>query len=335
MSRAILDRIHGALMGIAVGDALGMPVEMWTPEQIRGHFGKVTRFEDAPTENILTGGLPRGHITDDTQQTMIIANLLIEGKGSLDPTEVGKRLMEWARNGQGQPGVILGPSSTRAFDLIARGVPITETGRLGNTNGGAMRIAPVGIISDWKDLKGLVQKAYQVCIPTHNTQNAVSGAAAIAAAYAYGIDGNSDLKELMGVAEEASRIGQTLGYPGAGPSVPEKIGLARGLLEQEAPETVLAQLPVQIGTGLLSSESVPTALALVVLAEGDPWRCAKLAANLGGDTDTIAAMSTGICGAMRGIAAFPEDVQQMVIKTNNIDFLQTAQGLLSVRASLL
>ena len=59
MSRAILDRIHGALLGIAVGDALGMPVEMWTPEQIRGHFGKVTRFEDAPAENILTGGLPR------------------------------------------------------------------------------------------------------------------------------------------------------------------------------------------------------------------------------------------------------------------------------------
>ena len=55
--------------------------------------------------------------------------------------------------------------------------------------------------------------------------------------------------------------------------------------------------------GTSTIESVPCAIALVELAQTDPNRCAVLCANLGGDTDTIGAMATAICGALHGINA--------------------------------
>jgi ADP-ribosylglycohydrolase len=47
---------------------------------------------------------------------------------------------------------------------------------------------------------------------------------------------------------------------------------------------------------------------MVQLAQTDPTRCAVLCANLGGDTDTIGAMATAICGALKGIDAFDEQL---------------------------
>ena len=62
---------------------------------------------------------------------------------------------------------------------------------------------------------------------------------------------------------------------------------------------MVAELYHTLGAGMDTIESVPAALALVECAQGDPRHCAVLAANLGGDTDTIGAMATAVCGAAR------------------------------------
>lgn len=72
-----------------------------------------------------------------------------------------------------------------------------------------------------------------------------------------------------------------------------------------------------VGAGVSTIESVPAAIAMVELAETDPNRCAILCANLGGDTDTIGAMATAICGALNGIQAIDAELkQQLMMKTN-------------------
>ena len=78
-------------------------------------------------------------------------------------------------------------------------------------------------------------------------------------------------------------------------------------------------------------ESVPAAIALVELAKTQPMKCAMLAANLGGDTDTIGAMATAICGALHGIEAFPEEHIQRIKQANSIDFTPYAQRLAGYR----
>jgi ADP-ribosylglycohydrolase len=68
-------------------------------------------------------------------------------------------------------------------------------------------------------------------------------------------------------------------------------------------ESASEQLYQLIGAGTSTIESVPCAIAMVELAGTDPNRCAILCANLGGDTDTIGAMATAICGALHGVSA--------------------------------
>jgi ADP-ribosylglycohydrolase len=62
-----------------------------------------------------------------------------------------------------------------------------------------------------------------------------------------------------------------------------------------------------IGTGVISQESVPAAFAVLKLAEGDAWKAAVIAANLGGDTDTIGAIAGAMAGACAGYDSLPKE----------------------------
>lgn len=78
-------------------------------------------------------------------------------------------------------------------------------------------------------------------------------------------------------------------------------------------------------------ESIPTAIALVELSNTDPHLCAELAANLGGDTDTIGAMATAICGAIHGINRISNDTVNQINQANRIDFTPYAAALCQFR----
>ena len=73
----IYKRIYGALMGVALGDAMGMPSEFWSRSRITRYFGKITTFLPAPKENEITRGLKAGEITDDTHMTIIVSKSII------------------------------------------------------------------------------------------------------------------------------------------------------------------------------------------------------------------------------------------------------------------
>ena len=73
-----------------------------------------------------------------------------------------------------------------------------------------------------------------------------------------------------------------------------------------------------VGTSLATQESVPAAFAIAAARPGDPWLACRIAASLGGDSDTIAAMTGAICGAGHGARAFPDAARQIVAQVNGL-----------------
>ena len=81
MAPDMLDRFKGCFLGLAAGDALGMPTEGYTAEEIRSKFGPVRDMLPAPECHFHTG-LLAGQYTDDTEETLILAESMIEAQAS-------------------------------------------------------------------------------------------------------------------------------------------------------------------------------------------------------------------------------------------------------------
>jgi ADP-ribosylglycohydrolase len=323
-------RARGAMYGLAIGDALGMPTQMLSRAEITERWGTLlTGFEPAPPGHPIAAGLPAGAVTDDTEQAVLLGRLLVRGHGTIDPHELAQALVSWERDMAARGSLdLLGPSTKRALAAILAGASPEEAGASGTTNGAAMRIAPVGI-SVPPDLPTLVDRVVAASFVTHNTGVALAGAAAVAAAVSAGVAG-AGIAEATALAVRAARIGAQRGHWAAGADVAARIewatGLVAGLDETEAADVIYTL----VGTSLATQESVPAAFAVLAAVPADPWRACLLAASLGGDCDTIAAMAGAVAGACHGLEAFPPRAVA-VIGAHGLDLPALADGLLALR----
>ncbi|AQP48204.1 hypothetical protein BW730_12525 [Tessaracoccus aquimaris] len=322
-------RAEGALIGLALGDALGMPTQMLTRSRIAELFGTLDRFHPGPAENPISPGQVAGTVTDDTEQAVILARLILDGGGTVDLTTFAQALSDWHHEMEAKGSLdLLGPSTLRAIEAFRRGTPPTETGRWGDTNGAAMRVAPLGIAHRIFPMRAFVDRIEAVDVLTHNTRIANSGASAIAAAVSAGIDG-ADLRDLMHAALEAAEEGATRGYATPGPSVPDRIRWAVSLAMGPEPLEAIERL---VGTSVATQEAVPAALAIVAAYADDPWAGVLAAASLGGDSDTVAAMAGAVLGALHGVDAFPADeVAYLELVNPDLDLRGLAAGLMGLR----
>jgi len=187
-----------------------------------------------------------------------------------------------------------------------------------------MRIAPVGIAvpvalhgpTPEARLSALVDRTVMASSVTHDTGIALAGAAAVAAAVSAGVSG-ATVAEATALGIQAARLAAGRGHWVAGADVAARIEWAVGLVagraqagsqarSQAAGEAEAAGLIYTlVGTSLATQESVPAAFAVLAAVPADPWRACRLAASLGGDCDTIAAMTGAIAGACHGVGSFP------------------------------
>ncbi|MEV6285478.1 ADP-ribosylglycohydrolase family protein [Kribbella sp. NPDC051770] len=315
-------RAVGALYGLAIGDALGMPTQSLPRARIVELHGEVIDgFRPAPDDQPLAAGMPAGAITDDTEQALLLGRLVVEGNGVVDGHELARRLLAWEDEMRARGSLdLLGPSTKRALDALLVGGNIAETGRFGTTNGAAMRITPVGIAARGPEL---IDRVVAASAPTHNTGLALSAAAAVAAAVSAGVDG-ATIAEATTAAVAAARDAANRGYWVAGADVSARIAWAVSL------EPTTQNLYELVGTSLLAQESVPAAFAV---ANGftDPWEAVRVAASVGGDTDTIAAIAGAVVGACHGVEAFPPDVRRTVAAVNRLELEALAGELLELR----
>ena len=333
MTAALRDRANGAFLGLAIGDALGMPTQCFSRATISERYGTLSGFEPAPADNEISRGMPAGRVTDDTDQAVMIAELLIDGHGRVNPHHLAERFLAWQHRMQALgSGDLLGPSTIRALTAVANGTSPHESGRWGDTNGAAMRVAPVGIATPVGDVASLVDAVVDASFVTHNTGVAIAGAAGVAAVVAAGVSG-FDWHDSLDFCFDAIADGSTRGHYAPAPDMLARVQWALDLVNENDELTALDLIANLVGTSVATQESVPAAIAIAHLFRGDAWRAVREAASIGGDCDTIAAMTGAMLGAHHGSIGFPVAARDQLFAINGgLDLENLVDGLLDLRA---
>lgn len=185
------ERILGALYGQALGDAMGMPSELWPRSRVKAHFGWIDRFLHGPKENNAACYFNRAEFTDDTSMALCLADALLEREGKIDPDLIGRNILDWALRFDAFNKNVLGPTSKIALNAIRDGKPVAELENNGVTNGAAMRVSPLGCLLPARDVDSFIDDVALASSPTHKSDLAVAGAVVIAWAISRAIDGES------------------------------------------------------------------------------------------------------------------------------------------------
>ncbi|MDF0592749.1 ADP-ribosylglycohydrolase family protein [Methanotrichaceae archaeon M04Ac] len=289
MAGDLLDRFCGCLLGLAVGDALGMPVEGLTRDEIRASAGEVREML-APAADHFHSGLAPGQYTDDTEQTLILADSIIDA-GFFDVERFAAKLAEWGRCWTADPGQNrgVGWTSMTAIGELLRDRPWREAGLATPTCGSAMRAAPIGLVYHC-NLDLVARYADLQSLPTHSAAAARAGAVAVAAGVALSLLGFAPVKVLEMAATLTERIDRDFAR--------------RLLVVEELLDLDPAEALGEIGTSPMVSETVPAAFFCHLKLE--PEEALIAAASNGGDTDSIASIAGALAGASRGSGWIPE-----------------------------
>ncbi|AWM79194.1 ADP-ribosylglycohydrolase family protein [Gammaproteobacteria bacterium ESL0073] len=312
-------RILGALYGQVLGDAMGMPSELWPQSKVQQFFGWIDRFLDGPEENTAACYFSKAQFTDDTSMALAIADAIIEKNGQICANAIGQHILAWAQDFDAFNKNILGPTSKQALTDLSNGKSIASLENNGLTNGAAMRASPLGCLLPTKDIQNFIEQVTLASSPTHKSDVAVAGAVCVAWAVSKAIDGCSWQEIKLGISTIA-QIAQMKKITTFSPSLAARLDMALDVVaHKKSPRAILIDIYDKVGAGTATIESVPAAFAIVELAQGDPNQCAVLSANLGGDTDTIGAMATAICGALTGIEGIRSDLKQQLDEANRCD----------------
>lgn len=325
------ERILGALYGQALGDAMGMPSELWPRTRVKAHFGWIDRFLPGPAENNAACYFNQAEFTDDTSMALCLADALLECDGEIVPDVIGRNILAWAERFDAFNKNVLGPTSKIALKAIRDGKPVAELENNGVTNGAAMRVSPLGCLLPARDLDAFIDDVALASSPTHKSDLAIAGAVVVAWAVSRAIDGGK-WSAIVDALPAIARHAQQKRITTFSASLSARLELALKIVRNaDGIESACEQLYQVVGAGTSTIESVPCAIAMVELAQTDPNRCAILCANLGGDTDTIGAMATAICGALHGVSAINPALKHELDVVNQLDFIRYASGLMRLR----
>jgi ADP-ribosylglycohydrolase len=326
----MIKKAYGCLVGSAIGDAMGMPASFMSPEKIKRIYGRITDFLPPDKEQIAHGKLDEGTVTDDTGENIIVAKVLIEA-GRFDQTLFVEKMKNWAIEENILASTIIGPSTRRFLEAVVIGEDSLEVGKIGDTNGGAMRVAPIGIF-----YHGDVSQAVQVAIASgrlsHGSRPGLASTAAIAAAIAVAVEGNSQPGDVMDAAIYGAEIGEKEGFDIPAPSVVTRIRLAMELVERHREKSLddISYILYQyIGASMKSYESIPLSLGIFYAAGGDYQNGLLAAINVGDDADTNGAIVGALCGAYSGSDGIRTPWIEKLQKINQIDFMDIAKRLIT------
>ena len=334
-----LSRAHGALAGLALGDALGMPTQAMSPEQIRAVYGRITGLVDGDASQPYAPGMPAGSVTDDTEQALLVASLLLRGRASssgrvaLNAVEFAHALLAWEDSMIERGSLdLLGPSTKAALERVRAGEDPLTVGGEGTTNGAAMRVTPIGIAVSTEDPEAFAEAVWSSCRVTHATRQGFQSAALVAAAVSMGIDAaRSTSPNLRGLLWKAVTYVDSLPEHGAWTPDPDVVAATRRAMQLAVnpASSSLECLAEQVGTSVASAHAIPMAFAL--LARDPSPQALMDAANIGGDTDTIGAIAGAILGGALGEQVLPADSLSMIEEVSHLGLPSVALELLELR----
>jgi ADP-ribosylglycohydrolase len=294
------DRIVGSLVGTAVGDALGMPIEGMSHSNVRTYYKGIKEYRDDDQR----GDLDAGQWTDDTQMTFALVRALTEAPEPADwpaaAAEAYVALRPRARR--------WGQTSTAAVDRLVDGAAPTDAGTPDrDSDGAAMRAAPLG--AWWAATGADRAEAFAAIRPvlavTHRHPAALAAGWGQAAAVRHclrregpdALDREAfwtDLLDATTWAEE--RLGDDH-------RVSARLDRLRDVIDS---------FPLDLrdacdGVGVRADEAWPFACAMVARRPHLLENTLLSGVNVGGDADTTGAMMGAMLGALHGWAAFPDE----------------------------
>ena len=311
--------VKSVLESLAVGDAVGMPTEFMTRQQIRERFGRINGL--IPPEQSLThNNLKFASVTDDTEQNIYLIKEYCKNR-RIDVRETALCLLRWAKETDAEGKRYIGPSSLKALKLIEEGADPYKTGINGTTCGGIMRTPAAVLCTPEKDMASLVNNVLNCLIPTHNTSTALEASMAYAFAFKKAFE-DASLDEIIAAALSGAEKGmENAPYRMCAASSADRIRYLQKILQDFDNEDELLDFLYSIyGTGLESEDICPAVFGIFLYAKGDVWLAIKLSASLGGDTDTIASLAAALCCAFAKGHNIPRDVLSYVTYENNLDF---------------
>lgn len=321
-----LDRARGSLLGLAVGDALGAPLEGLSPQQIKAHYGQVVDYVDGATawkKKPYRWRMP-GLYSDDTQQALVLADVLLES-GRIDPRQVAGLYLELAT----PPGTFLGAhrgvgrSFRLIIDALRRGQPPGSCCGGSAGIGAAMRIAPVALyFAD--DTDAMFAATMDASLLTHRDCRSLAGALAVTHAVRLLAAGDECCPSFLfrlaaAVARSEQRIARE--FADRVDSLSEhRHSLSTAIAHVES----LLEMPRDAALGALVDEAnrhgaepicrrptmgfppacIPTCLYLLLTTDSFEEAILEVV-NLGGDSDTAGAILGAMAGAHYGLDAVP------------------------------
>ena len=279
------ERIEGGLLGLLVGDALGVPYEFRSPTEIP----KLDLIEMSPPEGMRRSHqVPPGTWSDDGAQALALASSLLD-QGVLDPDDLGFRLLDWLHQGAYAPDRYVfdvGIQTSEALADLKRGVPADRSGPTGedrNGKGSLMRVLPLALWHQGTDQE-LVNDAFRQSIVTHGHPRSQ------VCCGIYCLWARNILEKSRNPWETAVAEFREL-YP-IGSIHREEL---EGAIRPDDP-------PQGKGSGYVVDCLRSARLAT---AAGSYERVVKSAIALGNDTDTTACVAGGIAGIRDGVEAIP------------------------------
>lgn len=292
-----IDRFRGALLGLAVGDALGTTLEFHN----RDHF--------PPLDDMIGGGpfeLEAGRWTDDTSMALCLGESLVEC-GGFDPSDQMRRYVRWWRDGYNSSLPFcfdIGNITRTALERFEKtGEPYsgdTHPGTAGN--GSLMRLAPVAMCFAATPADA-VARAADSSRTTHATPEAVDACRWFAALLAGALAGEN--KEAL-LAHDHAPPGIDWSQP---PLAPAIAGIRTGSFRAKERAAIKSS-----GYVVHTLEA-----ALWAFHQTSDFRSgALLAVNLGDDADTVGAVYGQIAGAHYGVSAIPEEWVERIWRRDDI-----------------
>lgn len=321
------DKILGVLYSMAIGDAMGMPPELWSRSRLLEYYGEITDFLDGPAENEISYQYKRGQFTDDTAQALVILDSLMETSFIPNPISIATHILDWAKRENAFEMNILGPTSKATLELFEQGEDASKYSDAALSNGAAMRIAPIGTLFSIEDKYALCDYVKAVSKITHSSDITLTGACMVAVAVSSVMSGRGRhemIEDVCSIEEYAMNLGASTVSASLGARIRYCVGLADTYGDNQ--QLFLETLYNMMGAGVNTVDSVPCAIAIAYYA----WNvreCALLCANLGGDTDTIGAMACAICGGIDGTKGILASDKTLMDEANEIDFKYYADAL--------
>ena len=326
-----LDKFRGSLIGLALGDALGAPLEGMKAGRVKDVYGLVRGFVDpqAAWKSRPYHYRPVGVYTDDTQQSLCLAESLIRCYG-FNADDFARTLLKlWQAGGESRSGAFrgIGPVFKKAMNKLAAGAKPQDTGEPSAGIGASMRAAPAGLYF-CDDREALLKASIEQALLTHKDPRAIALSACVAYAVARSAGGDWDAlkpgqraQDLIEFAAEAEKIIATEYLVHLPPLVYEFFGLFYRSIEPfrhwhgMEHELVLRQI-VNLANQAFPPEKINSPAQNFALAAGvtalfiaitsrDFSSGALEAINLGRATDSAGAMTGAILGGRFGESAMP------------------------------